>query len=41
LAAFVLGGKIRSVSRDYKPYAHARYWAAFILIGDPEGWPRW
>jgi CHAT domain-containing protein len=21
---------------DYKPYAHPRYWAAFILIGDPE-----
>jgi len=20
----------------YKPYAHPRYWAAFILIGDPE-----
>jgi CHAT domain-containing protein len=22
--------------KDYKPYAHPRYWAAFILIGDPE-----
>jgi hypothetical protein len=21
---------------DYRPYAHPRYWAAFILIGDPE-----
>jgi CHAT domain-containing protein len=21
---------------DYKPYAHPRYWAAFILIGDPD-----
>jgi tetratricopeptide (TPR) repeat protein len=23
-------------AKDYKPYAHPRYWAAFILIGDPE-----
>jgi CHAT domain-containing protein len=22
--------------KDYKPYAHPRYWAAFILIGDPD-----
>jgi CHAT domain-containing protein len=22
--------------KDYRPYAHPRYWAAFILIGDPE-----
>jgi CHAT domain-containing protein len=22
--------------KDYMPYAHPRYWAAFILIGDPE-----
>jgi CHAT domain-containing protein len=21
---------------DYRPYAHPRYWAAFILIGDPD-----
>jgi CHAT domain-containing protein len=21
---------------DYRPYAHPRYWAAFILIGDPQ-----
>ena len=21
---------------DYKPYAHPRYWAAFILLGDPQ-----
>jgi CHAT domain-containing protein len=21
---------------DYKPYAHPRYWAAFILLGDPD-----
>jgi hypothetical protein len=21
---------------DYKPYAHPRYWSAFILLGDPE-----
>src|SRR5262249_6334535 len=23
-------------AKDYKPYVHPRYWAAFILIGDPE-----
>jgi tetratricopeptide (TPR) repeat protein len=23
-------------AKDYRPYAHPRYWAAFILIGDPE-----
>jgi CHAT domain-containing protein len=23
-------------AEDYKPYAHPRYWAAFVLIGDPE-----
>ena len=23
-------------AEDYKPYAHPRYWAAFILIGDPD-----
>ncbi len=22
--------------KDYRPYAHPRYWAAFILIGDPD-----
>jgi CHAT domain-containing protein len=21
---------------DYRPYAHPRYWAAFVLIGDPD-----
>jgi CHAT domain-containing protein len=24
-----------SVARDSKPFAHPRYWSAFILIGDP------
>jgi tetratricopeptide (TPR) repeat protein len=23
-------------AKDYKPYAHPRYWAAFVLFGDPE-----
>jgi CHAT domain-containing protein/Tfp pilus assembly protein PilF len=22
--------------KDYKPYAHPRYWAAFVLFGDPD-----
>jgi tetratricopeptide (TPR) repeat protein len=26
----------KDAAKDYKPYAHPRYWAAFILIGDPE-----
>jgi CHAT domain-containing protein len=26
----------REAGPDYRPYAHPRYWAAFILIGDPE-----
>jgi CHAT domain-containing protein len=26
----------RDAAGDYKPYAHPRYWAAFILLGDPE-----
>jgi tetratricopeptide (TPR) repeat protein len=26
----------KNASTDYRPYAHPRYWAAFILIGDPE-----
>jgi CHAT domain-containing protein/tetratricopeptide (TPR) repeat protein len=25
----------KDAGKDYKPYAHPRYWAAFILIGDP------
>src|SRR5262249_31078472 len=25
-----------AAASDYKPYAHPRYWAAFILIGDPD-----
>jgi CHAT domain-containing protein len=25
----------RDAGADYRPYAHPRYWAAFILIGDP------
>jgi CHAT domain-containing protein len=33
--------KPKDTTGDYKRYAHPRYWAAFILIGDPEGWPRW
>jgi len=28
--------KPKDAAKDYKPYAHPRYWAAFILIGDPE-----
>jgi len=26
----------KDAGQDYRPYAHLRYWAAFILIGDPE-----
>jgi CHAT domain-containing protein len=26
----------KDAAPDYQPYAHPRYWAAFILIGDPE-----
>src|SRR5262249_17381869 len=26
----------KDAGKDYKPYAHPRYWAAFILIGDPD-----
>jgi CHAT domain-containing protein len=26
----------KDASKDFKPYAHPRYWAAFILIGDPD-----
>jgi CHAT domain-containing protein len=26
----------KGAAPDYKPYAHPRYWAAFILIGDPD-----
>ena len=26
----------KDAAKDYKPYAHPRYRAAFILIGDPE-----
>jgi CHAT domain-containing protein len=22
--------------KEYRPYAHPRYWAAFILVGDPQ-----
>jgi hypothetical protein len=25
-----------TLEADYRPFAHPRYWAAFILIGDPE-----
>ena len=28
--------KLKGAAKDYQPYAHPRYWAAFILIGDPE-----
>jgi len=28
--------KPKDAGKDYRPYAHTRYWAAFILIGDPE-----
>jgi len=27
--------KPKDTGKDYRPYAHPRYWAAFILIGDP------
>jgi CHAT domain-containing protein len=26
----------KNAGQDHRPYAHPRYWAAFILIGDPE-----
>jgi hypothetical protein len=26
----------KDAAADFRPYAHPRYWAAFILIGDPE-----
>jgi tetratricopeptide (TPR) repeat protein len=26
----------KEAAPDYRPYAHPRYWAAFILIGDPD-----
>lgn len=26
----------KGAASDHRPYAHPRYWAAFILIGDPE-----
>lgn len=26
----------KDAGKDYKPYSHPRYWAAFILIGDPD-----
>jgi CHAT domain-containing protein len=26
----------KDAAKDYRPYAHPRYWAAFILIGDPD-----
>jgi CHAT domain-containing protein len=28
--------KPKDVARDFHPYAHPRYWAAFILLGEPE-----
>ena len=28
--------KPKDAAGDYKPYAHPRYWAAFILLGDPD-----
>jgi CHAT domain-containing protein len=28
--------KATDAGKDYRPYAHPRYWAAFILIGDPD-----
>ena len=28
--------KPKGAAKDYQPYAHPRYWAAFILIGDPD-----
>jgi CHAT domain-containing protein len=28
--------KPKDAGKDHRPYAHPRYWAAFILIGDPE-----
>jgi CHAT domain-containing protein len=28
--------KPKDAAGDYKPYAHPRYWSAFILLGDPQ-----
>jgi CHAT domain-containing protein len=28
--------KPKDADKDYRPYGHPRYWAAFILVGDPE-----
>jgi CHAT domain-containing protein len=28
--------KPKDAAEDYKPYAHPRYWSAFILLGDPQ-----
>jgi CHAT domain-containing protein len=28
--------KPKDAGADYRPYEHPRYWAAFILVGDPE-----
>jgi CHAT domain-containing protein/tetratricopeptide (TPR) repeat protein len=28
--------KPKDAAGDYKPYAHPRYWSAFILLGEPE-----
>jgi CHAT domain-containing protein len=27
--------RAEGAGKDFRPYAHPRYWAAFILIGDP------
>ena len=28
--------KPKEAAGDYRPYAHPRYWSAFILLGDPQ-----
>jgi CHAT domain-containing protein len=28
--------KPKDAGKDYRPYAHPRFWAAFILVGDPD-----
>ena len=32
----VVPGADPAVGQDYTPFAHPRYWAAFVLIGDPD-----
>ena len=32
----IFGENPKTTVKDGKPFAHPRYWAAFILIGDPD-----